>query len=58
MIKEQALKATFIVTTWEDILEAAPEDPSAWMVTRRKVRELKREERGVEEKGGEKWKED
>src|SRR5260370_17688586 len=28
------------------------------MVTRRKVRELKREERGVEEKGGDKWKED
>ena len=44
VIKEQALKATFIVTMWEDVLEATLEDPSAWMVTRRKARELKLEE--------------
>ena len=44
IIKEPALKATFLAVTWEDVLEASPEDPSAWMVTRRKVRELKSRE--------------
>ena len=40
IIKEPALKATFLGVTWEDMLEASP-DPSAWMVTRRKMRESK-----------------
>ncbi len=39
VIKEPALKATFLVTTWEEMLEASLEDPSAWVVTRKQARE-------------------
>src|SRR5260370_33017682 len=39
VIKELALKATFLATTWEEMLEASPEDPSAWVVTRKQARE-------------------
>src|SRR6266478_8840175 len=60
VIKEPALKATFLVTTWEEMLEVSPEDPSAWVVTRKQVREpglkkgeVKKEE-WAEQKGGQK----
>ncbi len=56
IIKEPALKATFLAVTWEDMLEASPEDPSAWMVMRRKARELSLKEQRVEEKGNNKQK--
>src|SRR6266478_5446297 len=49
VIKEPALKATFMVTTWEDMLEASLEDPSAWAVTRRQVREPRMEREEAEE---------
>jgi len=39
VIKEPALKATFLVTTWEEMLEASLEDLSAWAVTRKQARE-------------------
>ena len=39
IIKEPALKATFLATMWEEMLEASLEDPSAWAVTRKQVRE-------------------
>src|SRR5260370_5272069 len=60
VIKEPALKATFLVTTWEEMLEASPEDPSAWVVTRKQVRKpgLKKgdveKEEQAEQKGGQK----
>ena len=47
VIKEPALKATFMATMWEDVLEASPEDLSAWAVTRRQVREPGLERREV-----------
>ena len=48
IIKEPALRATFLVVTWEDIMEASPEDLSAWMVMRGKVRNTGLEEQRVE----------
>src|SRR6266478_8157490 len=56
VIKEPALKATFMVTTWEDMLEASPEDLSAWAVTRRQVRESGKDRREVKRELAE-WKE-
>src|SRR5260370_42715133 len=60
VIKELALKATFLATMWEEMLEASPEDPSAWAVTRKQAREpglkkgeAKKEEQ-AEQKGGQK----
>ena len=43
VIKKPALKAAFMVTMWEDMLEASLEDPSAWVITRRQVRESGKE---------------
>ncbi len=58
IIKEPALKATFLVVTWEDMMEASPEDFSAWMVMRGKARNtvlkeqrVEKEETGSREKG-------
>ena len=45
-----------MVTMWEDVLEATPEDPSAWAVTRRQARESGSERREVEKEQAE-WKE-
>src|SRR5260370_16137594 len=39
VIKKPALKAAFMATTGEDMLEASLEDQSAWAVTRRQARE-------------------
>src|SRR5260370_5547453 len=55
VIKEPALKATFLATTWEEVLESSPEDPTAWAVTRREAKEVKL--KGVEEKEEDKQKE-
>src|SRR6266850_2260890 len=43
VIKKPALKAAFMVTTWENMLEASLEDQSAWAVTRRQARESGKE---------------
>ena len=55
MIKEPALKATFLATMWEEVLELSPEDPTAWAVTRREAKEVK--SKGAEEKEEDKQKE-
>src|SRR5260370_3284435 len=47
--KEPALKASFIVVTWEDLLEASLEDPAAWAITRRQAREPRMEREEAEE---------
>ena len=39
--EEPAVEVTFTAMTWEDILEASPEDPSAWLITRGRVKRLK-----------------
>src|SRR5260370_24910589 len=55
MIKEPALKATCLAAMWEEVLELSPEDPTAWAVTRREVKEVKL--KGAEEKEEDKQKE-
>ena len=55
VIKEPALKATFLVTTWEEVLGSSSEDPTAWAVTRREAKEVK--SKGAEEKEEDKQKE-
>src|SRR5258708_24621605 len=47
--EEPAVKATFAATTWEDILEASPKDPSAWLITRGRVKRLKERDPGEAE---------
>ena len=39
--EEPAVKVTFAAMTWEDILEASPKDPSAWLITRGRAKRLK-----------------
>ena len=47
--KEPAARVTFPVLTWEDVMEASPEDPSAWMVTRGRVKKQREKSRKEEE---------
>ena len=39
--EEPVVKVTFMAMTWEDILEASPKDPSAWLITRGRAKRLK-----------------
>src|SRR5260370_2127843 len=39
-----------MAVTWEDLLEASPEDPAAWAVTRRQVRETRMEREEAKER--------
>src|SRR5260370_13104365 len=56
VIKEPALRATFMATTWGDVLEASPEDLLAWAITRRQARESGSERKEAEKELAE-WKE-